>query len=295
MKHIQQRPFRLADDAADLGAELKRDNQNADDDKRHPVRIMRGRHGLNNGQYAEEGGNRIDDEHRLAMTEAQLAQAMVQMPLVWRKNRLLLHRSAHNREERIRQRNADNQERRNERDDGNLLKAQQGQYRQAEPKEQRSGIPHKDFGRVKVKKQKPDNAAKQHGAQQNHHWIAHKDRHGENGGNGNSGYASRQSVQPVNQVNGIRHAHNPEDRERNRNPGFDIQILIAERHINEIDCQIKAEHDDAGRDNLADQLHLGRQFKPVIQRPRQHDNGPSGEQCPYQAGITATEQYIRNK
>lgn len=165
VNHIQQWPLRLADDADDLGAELKRYNQNADDDKRHPVRIMRGRHRLNDGQYAEKSGNGIDDKHRLAVAEAQLAQAVMQMPLVRRKNRLLLDRSAHNREERIRQRNANNQERRNKRYDGNLLKAEQGQYRQAEPEEQRSGIPHKYFRRVKVEEQKPDNAAKQHGAQ----------------------------------------------------------------------------------------------------------------------------------
>ena len=109
-QQIDHRPPRLVHDADELGADLQQEYEHADDDERHPVAEagLRQR-GLQHSTDAEEGCDAVDDQHRLAVAEAELLQAMMQMPLVRLHERLLVHPAAHDREERIGQRHADDE------------------------------------------------------------------------------------------------------------------------------------------------------------------------------------------
>lgn len=207
---------RLVDDADQLGADLQQEHQNADDDEGHPVAETGfGNKRLNDGANAEKGGNAVNDQNRLAVAEAKLLQAVMKMALVRGENRFLLDPAADDRKKRIRQRHADNEQRRNERNDRNLLESEHRQHREREAEKQRSGIAHENFGRVKVIFQKADNGAEQHDREQDDRFLAHQRRHDENRADGDGRNAGRQSVQSVDQIDGVGDADDPENRKRN--------------------------------------------------------------------------------
>lgn len=281
----QDRPFGLAYKPNNLCADLHEAHHDADDDEGYPVRLIHCRRRLNDGQNAEERGNHINDQHRLAVAESKLAQAMMQMAFVRREDRLLLNFASHDGEERIRQRHPDNNQRRNERYDRNLLEAEQGQHGQTEPKEQRAGIPHENLGGMEVKEQESDNSAQQQQAKQGYGRISHQERHDGNRSDCNPGHAGSKTVEAVNQINGIGHPDNPEDGERNRHPALKRRVPVLERYIYKIHSDIKSEHDNAGRCNLCQELDFGRQLKPVIQGSDQYDHGTADQKSLHEVGI----------
>lgn len=130
---IEHRTARLVDDADQLGADLEQEHERADDDERNPVAEARIGHArLNNGAGAEERRDAVDDEHRRAVAETELLQAVMQMAFVRREDRLLLDPPAYDGEERIRERYANDKQRRYERYHGNLLEPEHRERRQGE-------------------------------------------------------------------------------------------------------------------------------------------------------------------
>lgn len=195
----------------------------------------------------------------------------MQVALVRSEDRFLLNPAAHDRKERVREGYADNDQRSNKGYNRNLLKSEHRQHRQAEAQEQRACITHEDLCRMKVKEQESENRSKEQETYQRYRQVAHQERHHEDRADRDAGYAGGQTVQPIDQVDGVRHADNPEDGERNRNPVLQRRIRIIKRYIYKINFDVKSEYDDGCSDDLTQQLHLGRQFETVIQSAGQDD------------------------
>lgn len=268
-QEVQHRAFGFADKADDFGADLQEKGHDADDDKGDPVGVVQRGRGLNDRQNSEKRGDSVNNQHGLTMAEAKLAQAMVQMPLVRREDRFLLHPAAQNRKERIRQRHANQNERRQEGNDRYLFEPVQGQQRKAEAQEQRAGVAHKDLRRVEVEIKEADNAAQQQHANHADNFVAGNKGHDGNGADGNGGYAGCQTVQTVDQIDGVGHADDPKQCKRYRNPAFNGRIRM-KRNVCEFKPDIKAEHNDASRCNLNQKFQFGVKLKTVIQRAQQH-------------------------
>lgn len=286
---IQDRPLRLADEADDLCADLQEEHHDADHDERDPVRFIHRRRGLDDCQDAEECGDTVHDQHRLAVAEADFAKAVMQVALVRCEDRFLLHPTADDRKERIRQRHADDDQRGDKRDDRDLLESKQGEHRQTEAQEQRSRIPHENLGRVEIEVQKSDDGAEKQETQHGNHHVAHQQGHHEDGADRDAGYAGRQAVETVDEVNGVRYADNPNDGQRNGNPVFQRRIVISKRNIYKVHFNIESEHDHARSNDLAEQLHLGRQLEAVVERADQHDQRSAQQECLNKVGIPHRE------
>lgn len=132
-QEIEHRTASLIDDADQLGADLEQEHERAYYDERNPVAETRIGHArLNNGAGSEERRDTVDDEHRRAVAETELLQAVMQMAFVRRENRFLLNPPPYDGEERIGERHADDEQRRNERNDRNLLKPEHRERSQGE-------------------------------------------------------------------------------------------------------------------------------------------------------------------
>jgi len=262
----------LSDETDHFGTDLHEEHHDTDHDERDPARFEHRGSRLDNRQHAEECGDSVDDQHRLAVAEAQFAQAMVQVTFVRSKDRLLLKLAAHDREEGIRQRHPDNDQRRDERQYRDLLEPEQREHRQAEAQEQGTRIAHEDLGRVEVEEQEAYDASEQQQAKQRDQEVAVDQRHHEDGSDRDTRYAGGQAVKTVDQVDRVRHADDPEDGQRNRDPVFKRRISIHKRNIDEFDFDSESEDNDAGRADLDQELQFGIQVKSVIQRAGEHDN-----------------------
>lgn len=294
IEEVDDRPFRLVDDADDFRADLQQEHQHADNDERHPVAHSRARrHRLNDGASAEESRNAIDDDDGLAMAEAELLQPVVQVPFVRGENRFLLHPAPHDREERIRQRHPDDEDRRYERYDGDLLEPEHRQHRERESEEKRSRVAHEDFRRMEVVVQESHHAAEQNGRQQDNRALAHQRGHDENRRDRDAGYPGGQPVQPVDQVDRVRDADDPDDRQRDAQPVAHRLHGRSERNIHEIDLNIETEDDDASRRDLNEKLQLRIQLEPVVQRAEQHDHRASDQQSPDKALVMVAQEAVR--
>lgn len=295
-QEVDHRLARLVDDADEFGADLQQEHQHADDDESHPVAVARLRERrLQHGAGAEKCGDAVDDQHRLAVAEAKLLQAVVQMALVGLHQRLLVHPAAHDREEGVGQRHPDDEQRRHERQHRNLLEPEHGQHRQAETEEQRARVAHENLGRMKIEHQESQNAAQQHDREQNDGAVAHNDAHAHDAGDGDGGHAGGKPVQPVDQVDRVGHADDPENRQRNADPLRQRLHGRPERDVDEVHFNIEAEHDDAGHADLNQEFELGVQVEPVVQRAHQHNQRASGEQSADQVPVAGQHVIVRNE
>lgn len=296
VEEADHRTARLVDDADQLGADLQQEQEYANDDEGHPVAEAGfGNKGLNDGASSEKGGDSVDDQNRLAMAETELLQAVMKVALVGSENRLFRLPAAYDRKERIRQRHADNEQRRYERNDRNLLEPEHGQHRQSEAEKQRSGVAHENFRRVEVVFQKSDDGPEQRDREQDDRLLAHERGHDENRADRDRRYAGRQPVQAVDQVDGVCDADDPQNRKRNAEPFGDRLHRRAERNVDEIDLNIEAEYDDAGGGDLNEQLQLRGQREPVVQRAEQHDQRASRKQRHNQVEVIGVQKMFRQK
>lgn len=248
LKEAENRTAALADDADRLRAEDQYDEQCRGNRDSHPQRSLR--HKYCSG--TEHDRDAVDDQNGLAVAEAELQQTVMQMAFVRGRDRHFVDVAAQDREERIRQRHSENEQRNQERHERSLFKAHDRENRQAKAKEQGAGVAHENFRRVEVIEQKADNASQQNGAEQhdrNPALTAHEQCKHENGRGSDAGNAGGQAVQAVDQVNGVRDADNPKYRKRNTDPCHQIP-RIAERNVKKIDTEA-IQNDNDCRNKLA--------------------------------------------
>jgi len=295
-QEVENRTAGLVDDSDELRADLQQEDERADDDKRDPVAEARIRDGgLDHRARAEESGDRVDDQHRLAVAEAELLQAVVQMALVRLEDRLLLLPAPNDGEERVRQRHPDDQQRSDERDDRDLLKAEHGQRRQREAEEQRPRVAHEYFRRMEVEEQESADAAEQQRCEQNNRLVGHDDAHHEDGRDRDAGDAGRQPVEPVDQVDRVGDADDPDDRERDADPFAERLHGRTERNVQQIDLDAEAEDDDARRADLHEKLQLRVEIVFVVEGAEQHDQRAADEKRADQVAIVRAEQAFGNE
>lgn len=295
-QEVQHRTASLVNNADELGADLEQEHERADDDKRDPVAQSRVRNGrLDDRARAEERRNRVNDQYRFAVTEAELLQTVMQMAFIRFENRLALLPTADDGEERIGQRYADNQQRRYERHDRNLLEPKHRQRRQREAEEQSPGVAHENFRRVEVEEQESPDAAEQQSGQQNNRLVAHDNAHHENGGNGDPRHACGQAVQTVDQVDRVRHADDPHDGDRDADPFSQRLHRRAERNVQQVDLDSETEDDDASRADLHEQLQLGVQVVFIVKRAQQHDQSAAHQQRANEIAVVSAQIALRNE
>lgn len=291
---VEHRAARLVDDPDELGADLQQEHERADDDERDPVAETRvGDARLNDRTRTEERGDAPDDQHGLAVAEAELLQAVMQVTFIRREDRLLLDPAADDREERIGQRHPDDEERRHERHDRNLLESEHRQRRESEAEEQRARVSHEDFRGMEVEVQESDDAAEQHRGQHDDGEVAHDDTHHEDGADRDAGDARGEAVEAVDQVDRVRDADDPEDRERHADPFAQRLHRIPERNVQQVDLDVKAEYDDARSGDLHEQLQLGGQVELVVERAEEHDERAARQQRADQVLVVMAQKAVR--
>ena len=122
-------------------------------------------------EHGQDPAQRIDDEHGVAMAEAQVEQPMVEVASVGREGRLSRGEAADDDPEGVDDGHAEDEQR-----DGHLGGAQDGQHGQGEADQVDAGRADEDARRMEVAGQEAEQRAGQDGAQQRDLGLVEADR-----------------------------------------------------------------------------------------------------------------------
>ena len=165
-------------------------------------------------QPAQADADRVDQQHRLAMRQADVEQPVVEVAAVRRERRPALGEPPDDDPERV-----DDRHREDEQRDRDLGRAEDRQHGQRVAHEHHAARPDEDRRRVEVPAQEPEQRPGEGEAEHRDVRLAderqadqpERDR-------GDEHDARRQAVEPVDEVDAVDHPDDPEDRERRRRP-----------------------------------------------------------------------------
>lgn len=117
--NINQRTMSAADQTDDFGTQVDRDQQRDHHDESCPFRRLR----QEDRHRSEEKADRVDHQHRRAMGETHVQQAVMKMAFVRARDRFFVDDSPYNSEKGIPERYTQHHDRNDERNEKCFLKA----------------------------------------------------------------------------------------------------------------------------------------------------------------------------
>lgn len=231
--------------------------------------------------HSAETQERADDVHQqdgLALRETEIEQTVMEMSLIRLEDWHAAAVAAHDGERRVEDWQAERQDRHDQRDRrGALDGADDRDAREHEAEELAARIAHEDLSRIEVVVQEAERCAGKRGRQHGDEDDALLQCHEEDRDGRDRRDACGEAVEAVDEVDRIRQADEPEDRRRD---GEKLEVdVVAERVRDEIDADIKCKDEHAGRDDLAQELHLGRQVDVVVDEADDEDDRAADQEA----------------
>jgi len=175
----------------------------------------------------------------------------------------------------VEDRHGENDQREYERDDRvRLQRALHGDRREEVAEQVRAGVAQEDGGRVKAVAQVAERGAGRDGREDRRGVPVERQRDHPEGDRRDRADPRSQPVDAVDEVHDVHHRDDPRDRQRIRQ--------VAELHTpDERHCEVlhphAAGHRNHRREDLAQQLHVGRQVEQVIRRADNGDHRRAGQ------------------
>ena len=204
------------------------------------------------------------------MAKLQLEhQNMMQMTTVRLHDLLPTQFAPKNRNQRIRDRNEQCQNRKTQRNERRRLETKQRKRRNRKAHELRTAIAHEDRCRMKVIRKKAQNCAAQRQRNDAHVTASHEITDQADGCRHNRTDARRQAIETINQIDRIRHTDQPQKRE---DPDNDSVGNMQRQNMNLIQRQRTDRQRRRSPGHLKQQLHLRRKIIDIIQKATEEDN-----------------------
>ena len=222
--------------------------------------------------------------------------------------------AAHDGEGRVENRQAECEDRHDQRNRrGALDGADDRDAREHEAEELAARVAHEDLGRIEVVVEEAEGCACESGRQHGDEDDALLQGHEEDRDGRNRRDACGEAVEAVDEVDRVRQADEPEDCRRD---GEELEVdVVAERVRDEVDADIKGKDEHTGRDDLAQEFHLGRQIDVVVDEADDEDDraadqeaddlvedlrrdlgeGQDAEDCHHESEIDANAANARNR
>jgi len=196
------------------------------------------------------------------------------MPAVGHHGVLPLGDAAQEGKADVKDRHAENKKRHREGDDRvELEQARDRERRQNIAKERRAGVAHENLGWIHVVGNKAEAGAEKCRQNDRNIHFGDKKRNHHQRSRGNGRDADGEAVETIDKIDGVRDRHDPDDRDRDRQPA-EIPVGRAAEHVG-----IGQKLDDAavidrhsGRRNLHKQLRQRLERHDIIQHAQNHDH-----------------------
>ena len=219
----------------------------------------------------------VDHQHHIAVPQALVQQAVMDMPAFGRENGPSIQNPPPNhREQGVEDRDAQRQ--RGKRDPhqcGLLGRADHAAGADHEAQEHTAAVPHEDLRRIEVVDEEAREAAQQGQHEHGHDQLALVEREDDDDRTDDGRDPRRQAVQPVHEIQCDRHADDPQHGDR---PGCPSELPIEQRsEADGVDPCPRSTH-RKGRTGQAQELQLGSEPANIIDEAHGEDEDRCGQQ-----------------
>ena len=238
----------------------------------HRARRAAGRQ--HHGGEAEDAAHHVQRRHRLLLVEAHVDEPVMDVSAVRRHGVLTVGDAAHDGKKRVEHRQAQDQERYRERDDGVVLeKALYGDRCERIAQKRRARVPHEHLRGIAVIGHEADARARERRHDERDLPLRDQQRDHQHRHGADDRHAVGKPVQPVDEVDRVRDAHDPQHRDRNRRPAQRPVRLVAEQvRVGQHVYHDPVVNRDQRREDLHEELEPRAQRRDVVHHAEHDDD-----------------------